>query len=157
MKKPNWIKDLHFVFADLHCPYITPLSHKCPIIWLLSLSDIRTVYSRLELNHLIDEHLSCLRNAPQIGQEFRYLGSFSYGFTLNSRRKPKYTIYAFNWYFRNADVDDDAAGLIGIVPAGTESLVAAEVKEHLERSKTFQSADAIWSQLEVRPNLAPSN
>jgi hypothetical protein len=90
-------------------------------------------------------------------QEVRYLGSFSYGFTLNARRKPKYTIYAFNWYFRNSLVDLDAAGLMGIAPAGTESLVAAEVNQHMERSKAFQSADAIWSQVQDGSDLSPSN
>jgi len=54
-------------------------------------------------------------------------------------------------------VDLDAAGLMGIAPAGTESLVAAEVNQHMERSKAFQSADAIWSQVQDGSDLSPSN
>src|SRR5260370_34669149 len=100
MKKPHWIQDLDFALAGLHerCQWITPFGEQCPIAWMLSWDDIQTLFRRLGLQTLLNEHLEDLKKIPWMGEETRMMRSFAYGFTVHNKHKRKYTIYALIWY-----------------------------------------------------------
>jgi hypothetical protein len=82
-----------------------------------------------------------LRKMPQQGAEMRMMRDFTYGFT-HMPSKRKYQLHSFIWYFKNDETPLDAAGAIGVAPAGAEGLVAAAVRELRENSEAFQSLDA---------------
>jgi hypothetical protein len=141
-QQPAWAKDLAFVFRGVQgCTVTTPIGEQCPIIWVMDFKDIETIFSRLGLREMIDEHAEELRKMPQQGAEMRVMRDFTYGFT-HMLSKRKYELQSFIWYFKNDETPLDAAGVIGVAPAGAEGLVAAKVRELRENSEAFQSLGA---------------
>jgi hypothetical protein len=45
------------------CTVTTPIGEQCPIIWVMDFKDIETIFSRLGLREMIDEHAETQKNA----------------------------------------------------------------------------------------------